>query len=110
MDRLAISKAVAVASTPAELGSAYPPHVKGRIQIEALRLLGDDLRLRLLHHRGVESNKDGSQFAYRTGKNGKLESICTKCFVTVSHTWGLFALTPDELREVESTHICESKR
>ena len=39
----------------------------------------------------------------------QVDSICTKCFATVSHTWGLFSLTPEELREVEDAHVCKIK-
>ena len=38
-----------------------------------------------------------------------MESVCLQCFATVSHTWGLFSLTTDELPEVEAAHVCKSK-
>ena len=64
----------------------------------------------LLHHHSVESPQSGRRFLHRSGKNGKVDSVCLRCFATVSRTWGLFSLTPEELGEVEAAHVCKSKR
>jgi hypothetical protein len=46
-------------------------------------------------------------FSHRTLNDGSVESICMKCFLTISRTWGDFKITEKELVEIEATHECD---
>jgi len=58
----------------------------------------------------MESPPTGLKFLHRIGKYRGVESVCMSCFATVSHTWGRFSLTAEELREVEAAHGCKQKQ
>ena len=45
-----------------------------------------------------------------TLNDGSVESICMKCFLTISRTWGDFKITEKELVEIEATHECDKSR
>ena len=51
----------------------------------------------------------GPKFHHRIDKDGTVQSVCMKCFVTVSRTWGNVALTVEELCKIEAAHVCEPK-
>ena len=75
-----------------------------------LQLLGDERYPRIMHHREMHSHPTDLKFLHRIGKHRRVESVCMSCFTTVSHTWGVFSLTAEELREVEFAHGCEQKQ
>ena len=75
-----------------------------------MRLLGNSIQCSSAHYHAVESISSGPKFAHRLADNGTVESVCQKCFVTVSRTWGNFSLTAEELHQIESAHVCDQKR
>ena len=58
----------------------------------------------------LEFSYDHGKFLHRIAQDGTMELVCLTCFVTVSRIYGNFALTADELNQIEGTHVCELTR